>query len=167
MPTAFISYSHHDREFVEKLVGDLERAGVDVWWDRDLQVGVPWLQGIEKAVGAARFLLLVLSPEAVESAAVLLERDMGLIRTLHNQMTLIPMLYKDCAIPLALSHDQLGGRLEEVGVQRRTRPGLSSSQRSALRYRLRTASAYSSTDFLVTLPPSSVTLLLRQLYHLR
>jgi hypothetical protein len=34
MPTAFISYSHHDHDFVQRLARDLERAGLDVCWDK-------------------------------------------------------------------------------------------------------------------------------------
>jgi hypothetical protein len=39
VPTAFISYSHHDRDFVQRLVPDLERTGLDVWWDQELEGG--------------------------------------------------------------------------------------------------------------------------------
>jgi hypothetical protein len=104
MPTAFISYSHHDRDLVQRLVPDLERAGLDVWWDQELEGGDAFVQAIHDALGKVNYLILVLSPHSVESEWVKHEMNVAFIRTLQRQMSaIIPLLRKDCPIPLAVS----------------------------------------------------------------
>src|SRR5256885_1881757 len=66
---AFISYSHHDRDWVWKeLMPRLEGAGLRVIIDeRDFEIGVPSLVNIERAVERSRHTLAVLTPAWLES----------------------------------------------------------------------------------------------------
>lgn len=67
----FISYSHEDARFVEKLTADLVTEGISVWIDRTgLAPGTPnWDQAIREAIRAARAVLLVDSPSAFQAAS--------------------------------------------------------------------------------------------------
>lgn len=59
----FISYSHKDREWVERLrtmIKPLERRhGLDRWDDSRIQAGMVWREEIEKALASARVALLM------------------------------------------------------------------------------------------------------------
>jgi hypothetical protein len=58
----FISYSHSDRDFAEKLALQLVKERAPVWIDRwELNVGDSLIQRIQDAVAGASALLLVLS----------------------------------------------------------------------------------------------------------
>lgn len=65
----FISYTHHDAEFVTRLRNDLQEGGVNVWVDFiGLKAGTPdWEQAIRDAIRDSRAVLLVTSPQARES----------------------------------------------------------------------------------------------------
>ena len=63
----FISYSKKDRDFAWKLADDLINAGHKVWIDRSLQVGENWEQTIEKNLGEADEVIVVLSLDAIAS----------------------------------------------------------------------------------------------------
>lgn len=64
----FISYSHADRPFVERLYQWLkEDAGLEVWWDdRNLPAGGLLAIELQKAIGRCRALLLIATDDAVK-----------------------------------------------------------------------------------------------------
>jgi hypothetical protein len=68
----FISYAHADAAFVDRLVEDLERAGIPCWVDRwGLQPGTPnWEQAIRAAIADAFAVLLIASPASRQALAV-------------------------------------------------------------------------------------------------
>jgi hypothetical protein len=68
-PTVFISYSRKDWDgFVSRLVSDLARGSQRVWVDQDfIEGGNDWLDAIGKALHVCNTLLLVLSPDALQS----------------------------------------------------------------------------------------------------
>jgi TIR domain len=68
----FISYAHVDAPFVDRLVEDLERAGIPCWVDRwGLQPGTPdWEQAIREAIADAFAVLLIASPASRQALAV-------------------------------------------------------------------------------------------------
>lgn len=65
----FISYSHKDSQWVKNwLLPHLEDAGLDVIIDfRDFEIGVPSIVNMENAVQDSRHVLLVLTPNWVNS----------------------------------------------------------------------------------------------------
>jgi formylglycine-generating enzyme required for sulfatase activity len=97
MAQVFISYSRKDLPFVEQLAADLEKAGLEVWYDlSDLEGGVRWRVEIEKAIRNSQFVIVVLSPDSVESEWV--EREFLFASNLGRKI--VPLLYRPCELPL-------------------------------------------------------------------
>ncbi|MGA1984146.1 MAG: toll/interleukin-1 receptor domain-containing protein [Acidobacteriaceae bacterium] len=102
-PAAFISYSREDSEFALRLAQDLKAAGAHVWLDQlDILPGRPWDNAIEQALGEAMQMLIILSPESAKSENV---RD-EVSYALGQGKIIIPVLYKDCVVPLRLQRTQ-------------------------------------------------------------
>jgi TolB-like protein/Tfp pilus assembly protein PilF len=70
MPDVFLSYKRDDRQVAEKLVAGLRRAGLDVWWDKDIPPSAPWEATIEAALADAKVVLVCWSQAAVASENV-------------------------------------------------------------------------------------------------
>lgn len=100
----FISYSHHDREFVDRLAYELVSRRVHIWLDRwELRVGDSLLDRIQAALGEASAILVVLSRASVASEWCRRELNAGLIRELEERrIVILPLLIEDCDIPLFL-----------------------------------------------------------------
>jgi hypothetical protein len=101
--TAFISYSRMDSEFAKRLATDLKNAGVPVWFDQlDIKAGHEWDDSIETALTESDRLILILSPDSVQSRNVRNE----ITWALDKKKTLFPILIKDCEVPLQLRRIQ-------------------------------------------------------------
>lgn len=100
----FISYSHADANFVNRLARQLVAHEVNVWIDRwEINVGDSLIDKVESAIGGAGALLVVLSRASVESNWVKKEVNAGLVRELdEKQVVVLPLLLEDCAIPIFL-----------------------------------------------------------------
>ena len=137
-PTAFISYSREDSEFVLRLTEDLKAAGASVWLDQlDIEPGHAWDSAIEKALREAPRMLLVLSPASAKSTNVRNEMSFAL----EENKIIIPVLHQDCAIPLQLHRIQrvdlradyalgLNTLLMQLGVQPEGRIGAPAEARA-------------------------------------
>ena len=64
-PTVFISYSHKDEKWKDRLVAHLgvlqEQGLLEVWEDRQIAAGDDWLPEIEKAINKAQIAILMVS----------------------------------------------------------------------------------------------------------
>jgi len=99
----FISYSHQDKSFAQKLAGELESYGIKVWWDFDsLKGGQDWQKEIERGIKQSDFFLIVLTPDAIESKWVGNE----ITYASQAQKTTIPLHLKKCDIPIGLIKKQ-------------------------------------------------------------
>jgi len=97
MAEVFISYSRKDLPFVKKLVADLEKTSLDVWYDvSDLGGGTRWRNEIEAAIKESHFVIVVLSPDSIASEWV--EREFLFASKLKRKI--IPLLYRQCELPL-------------------------------------------------------------------
>lgn len=67
MGYAFISYSHKDRPFVERMAGQLRKVGIDVWMDHDLTHGERFPERIEKEIAGSAVFVPVMSSGSQES----------------------------------------------------------------------------------------------------
>ena len=99
-----ISYSHEDKDFVDRIAVALVKARAQVWLDRwELNVGDSLTQRIQAAIQDADALLVVLSPAAVVSEWCKRELSAGLVRELEERrVVVLPLLYKNCDMPLFL-----------------------------------------------------------------
>jgi len=100
----FISHSSTDNEFAQRLAKDLRAAGFDIWFDGDqIHVGDTIIDMIAKGVAKCDYMIIILSPEAVESAWVRSELLMFLNEELErNKTVVLPVLFRKCERPTAL-----------------------------------------------------------------
>lgn len=74
MAHVFISYTRADAEFVDELIPALTSENFKVWVDRkNLKPGEAWGANIDEAIRAAFVLLVVVTPEAMQSQYVTYE----------------------------------------------------------------------------------------------
>jgi hypothetical protein len=115
--TVFISYSRQDSEFALKLASDLKAAGIRAWIDQiDIQPGNSWDRAIEDALTSSSTFLVILSPDSVRSHD--LQDEVGFALEKHKHV--IPILNRDCRIPLILS------RVHAIDFRREYDQGLAS-----------------------------------------
>jgi hypothetical protein len=103
MKKVFVSYSRKDLAFVKRLADDLQKAGLDVWFDiSDIKGGDRWLSAIQNGIESSQYCIVVLSPDSVASTWVSDEY----LHARDSKLKLVPVLYKPCKIPLGLNSVQ-------------------------------------------------------------
>jgi TIR domain len=75
--TVFISYAGEDRNRVELLVKYLADIGLDVWWDRDIEVGTSFRSAIQNSLDEAACVLVIWTKASVEKDFVRSEASTG------------------------------------------------------------------------------------------
>lgn len=96
----FISYSRKDIKFARRLAADLEEAGFDIWWDiSDLKGGDDWVRFIPAAIQASQFLVVLLSPDSIQSEWVAKEYSYAL----RLRKKIVPAMIRQCDVPFALN----------------------------------------------------------------
>lgn len=74
----FVSYSRHDLEMVDSIVGKLEKARIRVWIDRDdIKAGKTWRAQIVQAIDTCDAFVLMLSSNSTVSDNVRKEIDLA------------------------------------------------------------------------------------------
>ncbi|UDM16064.1 toll/interleukin-1 receptor domain-containing protein [Vogesella sp. XCS3] len=98
----FISYSHKDKEFVDKLTMQLVQRNVNVWLDRwELAVGDSIIDRVQEAVDGASALLVILSKASTGSEWCKKELSAGLLRELEERRVVVmPVMLEDCDVPV-------------------------------------------------------------------
>lgn len=104
MPTIFLSHTSIDKPFVERLAGDLERLGIQVWYDKyEIQVGDSLLAKISEGLRESEYLGIVISKEAWESPWVRAEVSAAWERQMaQGGRFILPIYYRECEIPVLL-----------------------------------------------------------------
>jgi len=93
MKKAFITYSHKDAEFVDRLVQDLETPSVSVTLDKRILKPGDSLTKIFEEIGNSDFLLPVLSINSVEAKWVKKELETALIKEIdEDNFKVIPII---------------------------------------------------------------------------
>ena len=102
---AFVSYTHVDGAFAARLAVDLTRAGINVWYDQwAILPGDSIIDKINIALQENDYLLIVLSPEAVESQWVRREINSSLMASLAGRsVSLVPILKSPCNVPALIA----------------------------------------------------------------
>ena len=100
-PTLFISYSHKDEDWKDRLVahlGVLESQGMlDLWDDRRIEAGDDWYAGIEAAMDRACVAVLLVSANFLTSKFILnVEVPRMLQRSNEESFRVFPVIAKPC-----------------------------------------------------------------------
>jgi tetratricopeptide (TPR) repeat protein len=100
-PTVFISYSHKDEGWKDRLrphLGVLEQQNrIAIWDDRRIDAGATWYDEIQQAMERAKAAVCLISPDYLASAFVVKEEIPYLLeRREKDGMTLIPLLVRPC-----------------------------------------------------------------------
>ena len=100
----FLSHNSLDKPQVRKLAERLKKAGLRVWFDDwAIKPGDDIYLAIERGLEAARVQVLCLSPAALGSEWVTLERSTVLFRDPnHASRRFVPLLLADCILPETL-----------------------------------------------------------------
>ncbi len=69
----FLSYSHKDSEFADRLVRVLRELGADVWIDADILPGAEWSAVIQQEMAERGLMILIVSPRSMASRHVTTE----------------------------------------------------------------------------------------------
>jgi hypothetical protein len=101
-PTVFISYSHKDEDWKDRLVthlGVLQQEGIfDVWDDRRIGAGEDWEREIQKAMDAASVAILLVSAHSLTSEFILREEVARLLKRRDKEgLRIFPVIVKPCA----------------------------------------------------------------------
>jgi hypothetical protein len=95
MSDIFISYAKEDRARAQLFAEALILKGLSVFWDRTILAGSTWRETIGKELESARCVLVLWSPNSVNSDWVLDEADYA-----KKRKVLLPVLIADAEIPL-------------------------------------------------------------------
>jgi hypothetical protein len=99
----YISYSHKDRDYVQKLSEKLEQEGFEVWIDERLDYGSEWPIEIQNRLDACDALILVMTPRSHVSKWVQNELN----RALRKEKPIFPLLLEGREPWLAVESTQL------------------------------------------------------------
>ena len=99
----FISYSHKNTEFANKITKDLEGEGYQIWLDStDIQTGSRWDDGIVKGLNSSQVFMSLLSVPSVASQNV--KDEIGY--AIDHNMHIVPLLMELCEVPFRLRRVQ-------------------------------------------------------------
>src|SRR6185369_11205745 len=95
-PLVFISYSHADRDWVEKLDPFLRQLELherlEAWADTDLPTGTDWYEAIGERMSEARAAILVVSQNFLASDFCMLEEVPVLLQaSRRGRITIFPL----------------------------------------------------------------------------
>jgi tetratricopeptide (TPR) repeat protein len=101
LPTIFISYSHKDEVWKDRLVthlAGLEQTGrLRTWNDRLIRTGQIWLEEIEAAMEQASVAVLLISPDFLASKFIQTREVPRLLeRRAKEGVHIVPVIVKDC-----------------------------------------------------------------------
>lgn len=100
-PTIFISYSHQDEDWKNRLtthLAVLEKQGIlDFWDDRQISGGDDWLPEIEQALENAAVAILLISANFLASDFIMGKEVPELLRKRQEKgVRIMPLIVKPC-----------------------------------------------------------------------
>jgi hypothetical protein len=101
---AFVSHSSRDKASARRIADALQAEAIKVWLDeRQLRVGDSLWDAIGRGIASADFLLLLISPESVQSQWVRRELNAGLATEMTaNRKIVLPVLIEPTEVPVFL-----------------------------------------------------------------
>ncbi len=118
MSHVFISYSHEDREYVQRLEAALLERGFDVWNDERIDYGERWFRTIIEAIEGCAAFIVVMTSSSHESEWV--ERE--ILFALDKGKPIFPLLLRGERFPLLITTqyvDVTNGRTPSAGFYSR------------------------------------------------
>lgn len=116
MGQVFISYSRRDLEIVNRLVEKMQRAGINIWIDREeIKAGKLWRTQIVQAIDTCDAFVLMLSSSAAASDNVRKEIDLAQ----DSGRTIFIMMLDQVKIPAEMRYQLVGLQhidLKSLGV---------------------------------------------------
>lgn len=105
MRKVFVSYSHNDHDFADKLVADLCLSDIAATYDKwILNIGDSIIVRLAEEVSDADSVVALLSPRSVESTWVRKELALAMTGEIASgSVKVLPALIEDCALPDMLS----------------------------------------------------------------
>ena len=100
----FISYSHQDKKFADKLAANLVQQKAHVWIDSwELNVGDSIIDKVQTAIQDSSALIVIISKASMESEWCKKELTSGFLRELEEKrVVVLPLLLEDCQMPIFL-----------------------------------------------------------------
>ncbi len=101
----FVSYSHKDSRFVDKLIDDLVFANISVTYDKWLlNIGYSIIYKISEYVSEANKIIVVLSSNSIESNWVKKELAIAMTSEINvKAVKVIPIVLDNCEIPAIIA----------------------------------------------------------------
>lgn len=100
----FMSYFSGDKPFAARLANDLSLRGIRVWRDEnEIEIGDSFTDKIQEGLRRSYTFTLLLSQEALQRPWVKEEMRAAYSLRLGEALRILPVLYKDCEIPLFLA----------------------------------------------------------------
>jgi len=105
MQPVFISYSHADSEFAERLLRDLHYASIPVTYDKWLlRVGESIIDRIATTVASAASVIAIISKNSITSEWVRKELSLAMVSEISGRaVRVLPALIDDCSLPASIS----------------------------------------------------------------
>jgi flagellar biosynthesis GTPase FlhF len=94
MGPVFVSYTHEDAGRVKLLVKSLQEEGFEVWWDREIPIGVPFHEYIREQLEKASAALVLWSRAALGSNFLQWEAHEA-----HSRHRMVPVRLEDIGLP--------------------------------------------------------------------
>ncbi len=118
MPKVFISYSHKDevwKDRLQKQLAVLEHQGLlSVWEDRQIAAGDDWYPEIERAIESAHVAILLITADFLSSKFILGKKVPPLLeRRKQEGLRVIPLILKPCTWQIVDWLSQIQGRPED------------------------------------------------------
>jgi len=100
----FLSHNRAQKDWTRKLARSLDEKGIKIWFDEwSLPTGIVASKGMELGILQSRHVVLVLSPEFLESEWTDFETQIGIVLDPANrERKLLPILYSKCDVPARL-----------------------------------------------------------------
>ena len=101
-PKIFISYSHKDVEWKDRLLNHLgvlqQQEQLDFWTDDEIRIGDTWFKKIEDAMNAANVAIFLVSANSLTSKFILREEIRRLLERRDKEgLAIFPILVRPCA----------------------------------------------------------------------
>ncbi|MCL2796524.1 MAG: toll/interleukin-1 receptor domain-containing protein [Firmicutes bacterium] len=95
---AFVSYSHRDAQQVTKIIGQLQTAGIRLWFDEGITEGDDWMNHLARKIDGCAAFVMFQTTAYIRSANCLVE----IKRAVKNAKTIIRVILDDCVLPEGL-----------------------------------------------------------------